>query len=199
VTVTEHFIEQFTYLGIFLTLFSAGLGLPIPEEAPIVAAGILAHQRVVQWWLALPVCLAGVLLGDVILYWAGRRWGETVLTWPIIRRVVTPARVVTLERGYRRHGVKIIFLARHVMGIRAGAFVVAGTVGIPFWKFLAANGAAALISVPFTFGMAYLFTDQIVELLRDVHRIERWLMLIALAAAAGWLAFLGWRRSQRIE
>ena len=192
-------IEQFTYLGIFLVLLLAGLGVPIPEEVPIVAAGVLAHQEVVHWWLALPVCLVGVLLGDTILYAAGRRWGEQILASRIARRVLTPERAAMLQERYHQHGVKIIFVCRHLMGIRAGAFVMAGAVGIPFWRFLVANTAAALLSVSFAFGLAYFFTDQVVQLMADVHRVERWLMLLAVTAVAGWLAVIAWRRNQRIQ
>ena len=46
-------IEQLRYVGLFLILFAAGLGLPVPEEVPIVAAGILSHTGVFRWWLAL--------------------------------------------------------------------------------------------------------------------------------------------------
>src|SRR5947209_2395621 len=31
----------FTYLGIFCSLIGAGLGIPIPEELPILTAGVL--------------------------------------------------------------------------------------------------------------------------------------------------------------
>src|SRR5438874_10686005 len=61
----QQFIEHFTYAGLFLTLFAAGLGLPIPEEVAIIAGGVLAHEHVVHWWIALPVCILGVLGGDV--------------------------------------------------------------------------------------------------------------------------------------
>jgi hypothetical protein len=44
------------------------LGVPIPEEMPIIAAAVLSHEGIVRWWLALPVYLLGVLPGDVALY-----------------------------------------------------------------------------------------------------------------------------------
>ncbi|MBI2493348.1 MAG: VTT domain-containing protein, partial [Candidatus Rokubacteria bacterium] len=93
---------------LFLTLLAASLGLPVPEEIPIVAAGVLASQALVRWWIALPVCLAGVLSGDVVLYWAGRRWGERLLEWRAVRRVLSPPRAAKLTQGYREHGVKIV-------------------------------------------------------------------------------------------
>lgn len=64
-------IEHFTYAGVFVVLLLASLGLPVPEEVPILAGGILAHQQVVRWWIMLPVCIAGALSGDCVLYLDG--------------------------------------------------------------------------------------------------------------------------------
>jgi len=195
--MVEDIIEQFTYAGIFLVLFAAGLGVPIPEEAPVLAAGALAHAQVVRWWIALPVCVAGVVSGDVILYWVGRHWGDRVLEWRPVRRVLTKAREDHLLAAYRRHGVKIVFTARHVVGLRAAAFLTAGIARVPFWKFLVVDAAAALVGVPVGFGIAYLFSDQLERVLADVRSVERWIVLYALVALAAWLAWLAWRQSRR--
>lgn len=193
------FIEQFTYLGIFAVLFLGGLGAPIPEELPILAAGALAHEGYMRWWVALPVCLAGVLSGDSVLYWVGYHWGERILEWSIVRRVLTPAREHVLIDAYRRHAAKTVFTARHVMGLRAAAFLTAGIARVPFWKFILVDAAAALLGVPTGFTLAYLFTDQVDEILRDVRRVERWLTLLALVALAAWIGVLAWRKSRAVE
>ncbi len=193
----QSFLEQFTYAGIFLVLFAASLGVPIPEEGPIIAAGVLAHEEVVRWWIALPICFAGVLSGDVVLYWLGHHWGERVLEWRAVRRVLSRAREEQLKHGYRRHGVKIVFAARHVVGLRAAAFLTAGICHVPFAKFLAVDAAAALVGVPAGFGIAFLFTDQLQHLLADVRRIERWFVMYALVALAAWLAYLAYRQNRR--
>ena len=39
-------IEHWRYLGLFLILLGAGLGLPVPEEVPIVAAAVLSHAGI---------------------------------------------------------------------------------------------------------------------------------------------------------
>jgi membrane protein DedA with SNARE-associated domain len=189
-------IEQLGYVGLFLILFIAGLGVPIPEELPIVTGGVLSNQMVLRWWIALPVCIVGVLVGDVVLYWAGHHWGERVLGWRPVRWVLTQAREEQLKAAYRTHGVKIVFTARHVMGLRAAAFLTAGIARIPFWKFLAVDGIAALVSVPFGFFLAFLFADQVEQVFRDVHRIERWLTLAALVGMAIWVTILVRRRGR---
>jgi membrane protein DedA with SNARE-associated domain len=195
--MVQTFIEDFTHLGIFLILFAAGLGVPIPEEVPVLAAGVLAHEGVIRWWIALPVCIAGVLSGDIALYWIGHHWGERILDWRLVRYVLTREREERLMSAYRRHGVKIVFTARHVMGLRAAAFLTAGIAHVPFWKFLVVDTVAALVGVPVGFGIAFLFTDQLERVIADVHRFERWLVLYALVALAAWLAFLGWRQNRK--
>jgi membrane protein DedA with SNARE-associated domain len=191
-------IEQLRYVGLFLVLFAAGLGLPVPEELPIVAAGVLSHAGVFSWWVALPVIVVGVLAGDTVLYWAGHHWGERMLDWRVVRRVLSRKREARLLRAYRDHGAKILLTARHVVGLRAAAFLTAGIAGVPFWKFLALDAAAAGLGIPVSFGLAYVFADQVYGVLRDVHRVERWLTLLAVAAAAVWLALGAYRRSRRV-
>ena len=191
------FLEEFTYAGIFIALFLGGIGVPLPEEVPILTAGVLSHEEVVRWWLALPLCIVGVLSGDVVLYWVGRHWGERVLSWRLVRRVLTRDREESLKESYRRHGVKIVFTARHVMGLRAAAFLTAGIVHLPFGRFLLVDAAASIIGVPLGFGVAFFFTDQLEQVMRDVHRVERWIVMALLAIAVLWFAWASLRKARR--
>jgi membrane protein DedA with SNARE-associated domain len=189
-------IERFTYLGIFLVLFVAGLGVPIPEEVPILAAGILANQEIIRWWVALLVCFAGVMLGDCTLYWIGHHWGERILEWRITRYVLTAEREKYVIGMFHRHGIKILFSARFVAGFRGAVFLTAGIVRIPFWKFALADGIAALVGVPLGFGVAYLFTDQLPAILQGVHRVERLLILAGLVLLAAAIGYAAYRKSR---
>jgi membrane protein DedA with SNARE-associated domain len=198
-TIIDHLAAHNTYLGVFGLLLAGGLGVPIPEELPVVAAGVLSREGLALWWVALPVCLLGVLSGDVILYWAGHHWGERVLSWRPVRWVLSPERERRLKAAYCRHAVKTIVIARHVIGLRAAAFLTAGIARVPFWKFLAVDTAAALLGLPLSFGLAYFFTDQIEAILADVHRAERWAMLGALLVGVAVLAVMVHRWTRRAE
>ena len=55
----QEFVDSFTYLGIFAVLLLGSLGVPIPEEMPIIAAAVMSHEGITRWSLALPVCLLG--------------------------------------------------------------------------------------------------------------------------------------------
>jgi membrane protein DedA with SNARE-associated domain len=198
VEALQEFVDNFTYLGVLAVLVLGSLGVPIPEEMPIIAAAVLSHEGIVRWWLALPLCLLGVLAGDVVLYWVGRQWGEQVLHWRLVRLVLSPAREEWLKAAYRRHALKTVVTARHVMGFRAAAFLTAGIARVPFWKFVVADAGAAFCGVPLVFGLAYFFTDQIKAIMADVHRTERWLGLAGLLALGAILIVGVWRWNRRV-
>jgi len=196
VETLQGFVDHFTYLGIFAVLLLGSLGVPIPEEMTIIAAAVLSHEGLARWWLALSVCLVGVLSGDLVLYGVGRHWGEDVLNWRVVRLVLTPKRAQWLQAAYRQHALKTIVTARHVMGLRAAAFLTAGMARVPFWKFVVADAGTAALGVPFLFGLAYFFTDEITAIVADVHRVERWLALVGLLVLAAVLV-VGVRRWHR--
>jgi membrane protein DedA with SNARE-associated domain len=139
-----------------------------------------------------------VLSGDVVLYWTGRRWGERVLGWRVVRWVLTAQRAEWLKEAYRQHAMKTVAMARHVVGLRAAAFLTAGMARVPFWKFILADAGAAALTVPFVFALAYFFTDQIGAILADVHRVERWLALIALIVLTGGVVVYVVRWNRRV-
>src|SRR5437762_2544017 len=68
----------------FSLLVAAGIGFPIPEELPIIGAGIWVGNMAELGparWLILPVCIAGVVISDGLLYGVGRYFGPKLLEW----------------------------------------------------------------------------------------------------------------------
>ena len=91
--MTEQLVGQLGYLGIALLLVLGGLGLPVPEEAPIILAAVLSKNEKMWWPLALASCFVGVLFGDFVVYFLGFFYGEKVMSLPLTRKFLTrPAR-----------------------------------------------------------------------------------------------------------
>ena len=108
--MTEELVGKLGYLGIALILVLGGLGLPVPEEAPIILAAVLSRAGKMWWPLALASCLAGVLLGDFVVYFLGYVYGEKVLSLPLTRKFLTRARETQIKGYFHRHGFKILIL-----------------------------------------------------------------------------------------
>jgi membrane protein DedA with SNARE-associated domain len=190
-------IGDFTYPGVFLVLLATGLGVPIPEELPIVIAAMMARWQVMHWAGALGSCLGGVLAGDMLLYVVGRHFGRRILAWPAARRILAPEREARVMDAYHRHGLKFVVMARLVMGLRAAAFLTAGLVRVPFLRFVLVDVAAVLVSVPLAFGLAYAVADSVAVALAYVHEMQLWVGGAVLGLAVGWLAVRWYHRRPR--
>src|SRR4051812_27139136 len=99
------------YLATFGALLLAGLGMPIPEELPIVgggfAAGHAANQEVPEhpyWYIMLPVCIAGVVVSDSLLYGIGRMGGTRLLERPWVQKhLVKPEKRLQIENNFHKY------------------------------------------------------------------------------------------------
>ncbi len=181
-------IERFTYAAIIGVLLLCGMGLPLPEEAPILTSAVLAHAGHLDPWWALGACLFGVMVGDSVMFFLGRRWGTHVLDHRLPRRLLTVEHREKIAAYFQRYGAWIIFAARFLPGIRAPLFLTAGTMRVPFWLFFLMNGMAALLSIPLSFWLAYVFTDKLQEVLHQRDTVQYWALgVIAAGVLVSWL------------
>ena len=67
------YIEQFQYVAIAFVLFLAGLGVPIPEDIPLIYGGGMAGKGSLNVYIHFIVSMIFILVGDVSLYLIGRR------------------------------------------------------------------------------------------------------------------------------
>jgi membrane protein DedA with SNARE-associated domain len=191
--LTEQLIGQLGYVGICLILILGGLGLPIPEEAPIILAAVLSRNGKLQGPLALASCLIGVLLGDLVVYFLGFFYGEKVLSLPLTRRLLTRQREAQIKGYFHRHGFKILVSGRFVPGFRTAAYLTAGILKLPTLKLLLTDLVAASLTTFLMFGLGYAFADQIQSGIREV---QQWVTVIVAVGVAIWL-FLRYDKARR--
>src|SRR5215468_5127934 len=102
---------QATLLGLFVLLVAGGLGVPIPEDVTLIGAGALAHQQVLHLNEVIAVGLAGVAVGDWLVYLIGRRYGNDLVAHPRLARLFGAARIEGVRDAVQRHGPQAVFLA----------------------------------------------------------------------------------------
>src|SRR5258708_35332693 len=69
------------YLGIFIAVFVGNLGIPVPEETVMLAAGFAAGQAILDLRLGFVVVIFSAVTGDCCGYVIGRTRGTRVLAW----------------------------------------------------------------------------------------------------------------------
>jgi membrane protein DedA with SNARE-associated domain len=183
VALTEDLIEQFGYLGIVLLLVLGGLGLPVPEEAPIILAAILSKKEALWWPMAFGACVLGVLLGDFVVYGLGYFYGERVLSFRLTRKLLTRAREAQIKGYFQRHGLKILIVGRFAVGFRTAAYLTAGILRHPPLKLLVTDLFAVMLSTPVMFGLGWAFAHQIEVGIREV---QHYLVVVVASALVVW-------------
>jgi membrane protein DedA with SNARE-associated domain len=187
----EHF-GDYGYLGVFLALLAAGFGVPIPEELPVITAGILVgHQDTnLRWYYMLPVCIAGVVIGDCVLYLIGRKWGRRLVeTGWVKRKLLPPEKRELIEKNFHDYGIMVLLGARLMPGIRSPIFIMAGVLRFPFGKFLLADAIYAIPGVNLLFWTSYLLTDQVLVLFNKLNEYKTLVFSHLLAGLAGALLY----------
>ncbi|MEY9862055.1 membrane protein DedA with SNARE-associated domain [Catenulispora sp. GAS73] len=154
----NHLLAGYGYLVVFAFVALESVGLPLPGETALIAAGVYAgtthHLNVGV--VALVAAVAAVL-GDNVGYLLGRHGGARLVARFGRRVGLTPARLKVGRYLFARHGGKVVFFGRFVTvlrtfaaffaglnGMRRGRFVVANAVGGVLWAGLCAFGAYAL-------------------------------------------------------
>lgn len=178
-------LSQYGYVGIFLMLLGAGFGVPIPEELPVILAGIMVghEDTTLRWYVMVPVLIAGVVLSDFVLYGAGRLWGRKLLDIGIVKRkIISPEQQEKLEKNFAEHGILVLLGVRLLPGIRAPVFVFAGILKVPLTRFVIADAVYAIPLVNALFWLAYLLTDQVLE---TFNKLNEYKPLVAVAVLSG--------------
>jgi undecaprenyl-diphosphatase len=170
------------FLAAFLEALPA-IGLFIPGQTAVVIAGFLAHTSVLSFWGVAILATAGAVLGDLVGYWVGRRYGTS-----FIRR---PAFLEEVNELLRVHPIKTLVLGRFNSVTRAFAPFVAGANGVPFGRFMVANVVGGILwgfcwtGLGFVFGASY-------ELAR--RTLEWGIILGVVLLFAGYLLYRAWRK-----
>src|SRR5882757_1187899 len=98
-----------SYLGFFIFIAATGCGLPIPEEAAIVVAGVLSAQGQLNVWVAFAACLGGAIVGDSFMYAIGYRWGHRLFTsHHRFAKLLATENEAQFHSELQRHALKIM-------------------------------------------------------------------------------------------
>jgi membrane-associated protein len=188
-------VGTFSYPAVVLLLLACGLGAPLSEDLILVTAGLVAAHghallggMVVAGWL-------GTLFGDVALYRVGRALGGRLFTHPRLQRVLTPTRVAWVETHMSRRGALTVFAARFLPGLRVPTYLLAGAGRLPVRRFLLADGLGALVTAPLLVWLGFRFGR---DVLGQVQRSFRWLLVAAVLATLVALTLKGVRRWRRL-
>lgn len=183
----------FAYATVFSVLVACGLGIPLPEDISLILGGFLAHKGAASLPVMMAVGFVGILAGDSLIFNFGRKLGSSVgrKKGGFFARIITPEKRAKVEGLFEKHGQKIVMIARFMPGVRAVTYFTAGSVGMPYWRFILWDGLAALVSAPLFVFLGFHFGSELDYLVAQIKKSQTG-VLVGLAVVG--VAWYLWQR-----
>jgi membrane protein DedA with SNARE-associated domain len=177
-------------------LLLCGMGLPIPEDISLIAAGYFSWKGVLNVHWAFAICFAAVIIGDTAAFFMGRYFGRWVLASQLARRYFTPRRQLRVRAYFRKFGNRVVLVGRFTPGLRFTIFFTAGTLHLRPSVFFIYDFAAAAFSVPVLVYSAWFFGGQIDHVVSYARRTEHGILVLLLIVGTV-LGVKAWRRHRK--
>jgi membrane-associated protein len=169
---------------------SAFLGLAVPGETFVLAAGALAARGLLQVpWLVVVVTV-GAVLGDTVGYSLGRRFGGCRDSG-FFARVWSCKRMERANRILKRWGGPAVVLGRFVGLVRPVVPFAAGAVRLPYRSFLTLNVIGAIAWATATLATGYYGSEVLQAVFQSVGPAAGWLAAVVTVIVLG---LFSWRR-----
>lgn len=156
---------------LFLFLMSISLATLISEDLTCVVTGLMIANGTLTWGQGLGACLSGILVGDFLLYLAGRKMGRPALRKIPLRWMMNPIKLKETEDWFHRRGGMAILVSRFVPGTRLPAYVAAGILGVSYLKFCFFFMVAAVIWTPALLWLSVLLAGKMLFWIERYHHI----------------------------
>jgi membrane protein DedA with SNARE-associated domain len=180
----DHLITSFGYWAVFCLVALESVGVPLPGETSVIAAGIYAgHSHKLSIWVIFLVAAAAAIIGDNIGYWVGDKGG-----YQLLRRYGHYVRIdeSKMKIGryiFDRHGGKVVFFGRFVSILRTYAAFLAGTNKMRWRTFFIFNAAGGIVwAAIYAFG-AYILGNSLRTISGTVNLVLLGVAVVVMAFA----------------
>lgn len=187
-----HLHEQFVALlrdygdlAIFVALLLESCGLPLPGELMLISGGTLAARGDLDPTMFFLAAFAAAVIGDNIGYVIGRYLGRRTIIAYGSHVGITAERYDWAEAQFQRFGPFVVAMARFVTILRQINGIVAGSLGMHWFRFFCFNALGAALWVGFWGVIAMFLGRYLAVFLSMVHGVGLAGGLIACLGLAG--------------
>jgi membrane protein DedA with SNARE-associated domain len=190
-------LDNYGYLAVAGLIFVEDFGVPAPGESILIAASVSAGADRLNIVAVGVIAVLAAVAGDNIGYAIGRFGGRALALRYGKYVLLTRERLDKAERFFRRYGGQIVIVARFIEGLRQLNGIIAGTVEMPWLRFLVFNTIGAVLWVGVWSTLGYLAGSNIGSIYATVSRYSVYLLIVLAVLAAAWIIRAVLRRRRR--
>ncbi|MBI2468611.1 MAG: DedA family protein [Candidatus Rokubacteria bacterium] len=195
------FLDSHAYGAIFVAVLLDTIGLPVPGEVFLLAAGFLVSTGRVELIPAIALAALGAVLGDTLTFWLGRRVGVAgtrrlvglYCRW--LTCTLGSAHCVERAEGLlRRFRSWVIPIAKFIPGARVFMPPVAAAAAVSYGRFLVLDAAGSLLWTILVLSFGALLGREWEHAARGLEGAYR---LLGLALGVLLAGYLVWKLARR--
>ncbi|MFP3556163.1 VTT domain-containing protein [Paraburkholderia sp. SIMBA_049] len=167
-------IVEYGFQLVFLNVLLESLGLPVPAMPTLILTGAItasagSHGNV--WVIRQSLCnviivaATSALLGDLLWFWLGRRYGRRVLGFLCIMSISRDTCVSRSGEAFGRFGVRVLAVTKFIPGLSTIAIPVAGATGVSLVSFFFYDAIGAALWATVGVALGSLFADVVDRIL----------------------------------
>ena len=160
-----HWLHEYGYPVLWLIVFIAAFGVPLPISLVLLAVGAFAGYGDFNIALLIGIAITASSCGDNVGYFIGRRWGSRLLNWLVQPRrlhAVSSRAITKAHLYFKRRGGWAIFFSRFPFSALGSMMnLTAGAERYPYRRFLLYDvtgetlGAVILLSLGYALGACW--------------------------------------------
>jgi membrane protein DedA with SNARE-associated domain/rhodanese-related sulfurtransferase len=184
---------------VFLNVLIEQAGVPLPAYPTLIVAGALLLHADYTATQLLATAVAASLVADLAWFYAGAKYGRSVLRLMCRISLSPDACIGQTEAIYTRWGAPSLLVAKFVPGFAAVATALAGSIGerLAVFAFFDALGALLWAAIPVAAGS--IFADAISDVIDVLASFGKIGLLAIVAGFAVVILRKWWQRQQFLQ
>lgn len=154
-------LRRYGYQLIFANLFLEAIGLPLPAAIILLSAGAMCAVGWFTIYWVIPIAIAGMLLGDVLMYYLGRTTGWAILSL-LCRISLNPEScIIKSARTFYHRGRATLLFCKFLPGLNTVAPPLAGSLNMRFGQFISFDVIGVTFYVSFYTLLGFMLSRQL--------------------------------------
>jgi membrane-associated protein len=156
-----NWLQQYGYPALWLCVFIASIGIPLPISLVFLAAGAFSALGDFNVLLLTGIGITASVSGDSVGYLLGRKWGSKIFTWLGRQKRFSFISAQAIEKSriyFNRRGGWAIFLSRFLFsGLGGSLNLLAGAEFFPYKRYLLYDFSGEILGTCIPLSLGYIF------------------------------------------
>ncbi len=179
INLVVELIRDYGYAVVGIIIFLECMGIPVPGETSLIMGGVAASLGYLNLPAVIIVSMVAAVAGDNLGYLVGKKFGRRIIKrfehFPIFHY----RHIERVEKFFKKHGNKTVFIGRFIAVVRTYAAVFAGIFDMHYPTFFFYNLTGG-ITWAITFGVVgYAIGNNIPLLVKIVKDFNLFILLLA--------------------